>query len=93
MPNRAIVHAYQMRLYKLICAYEILIGLVNLWGKASTWHMMEFQLTGFLNVLWIFIGSVCKKLLAGVYSMASLLSHTVPIHLQELYSERVRGNS
>jgi hypothetical protein len=24
-----------MRLYKLICAYEILIGLVNLWGKAS----------------------------------------------------------
>jgi hypothetical protein len=51
-----IVHAYQMRLYKLICAYEILIGLVNLWGKASvnpcveymhtlTWHIMKFQLT------------------------------------------------
>jgi hypothetical protein len=41
---------------------------------------MEFQLTGFLNVLWIFIGSVCKELLAGVYLTASLLSHTVPIH-------------
>ena len=72
MPNRAIVHAYQMRLYKLICAYEILIGLVNLWGKASvnpcveymhtlTWHIMKFQLTEILNVLWIFIGSVCKS--------------------------------
>jgi hypothetical protein len=63
-----------MRLYKLICAYEIRIGLVNLWGKASVNPCVRVYAYSYMVHDWVSLDSwmSCGFLLAAFVRNYSL---------------------